>query len=456
MWALVVVFVSWGLGSVATSRKVYAGIIFGKKISVQEFNRSYQAVLNRAKMMYGDKLASVEKFLNLKSQAWDRLILAYAAKRKHIRSSNKEVIEKIASLPLFQRNGAFDDRLYDYIVTNVFGSTSRNFEESIRDDIAIEKLMDSVTRNTRLSKNEIRQAYRAENEFGDVSFILIKPESYKDQVSTDEEKLLSFYKQNKEGFRSLVSVNVLYLRIPFSDKKEDAQYAAEDILAEIKRGKNMEEVSKQYGLKLKESGLFSINSKIPEIGLSYPFALAALRLKKGEVSDVIETMDSFCIMQLKSKKPPSLLPFEEVKTKVRDALIKEKGWALAESVAERIAQAIADKDKTLEDASRELKLKISTAKKINKKSYIEEIGPSDLFTEAVFSLQVGESGGMAKTQKGYTIIRLDDLTPIDKSKFQEEKESFSKELLEKRKQEEFKSWFIELKKKAELKDNLSK
>ena len=144
MWSLVIVFALWGAGSVATIKKASAGKIFNKNISIQQYNRSYLAVLNRAKMIYGDKLPKLEKFLNLKNQAWDRLILEYAAKKKHIRASNQEVISQIASYPFLQKSGIFDERLYNYIIANVFQTTLRDFEETVRIDIIINKLISSM------------------------------------------------------------------------------------------------------------------------------------------------------------------------------------------------------------------------------------------------------------------------------------------------------------------------
>ncbi|NQT94838.1 MAG: peptidyl-prolyl cis-trans isomerase [Candidatus Omnitrophica bacterium] len=455
MWGLVVVFALWGAGNVAMSKKNHAGTIFGKKISLQEYNREYMAVLNRAKMMYGDNLPKLEKFLNLKNQAWDRLILKYASKKKHIGASNREVIEKIASLPLFQRNNAFDDRLYSYIVTDIFHSSPRDFEESVRADIMIERLMSSVTKDIELSEEEIYTAYRAENETADVSYILISPDRHKDMVTTTDEELVDYYESNKENFKSPAAVNVNYIRIPFNDDKEEAHFVGEELAAEIKKNKTLKELSKEYNIELKETGFFSTNSKIPEIGLSYPFALAAISLKKNEISELVEITDSFCIMQLKSRKEPTILPLGEVKDNVKDMFVAKKAQELALSESENILLLINTEGKSLEAIAAENKLKLLNAKGITQKSYIEEIGPSDTFASTAFALKVGEIGGPVKTEKGYAIIKLDSIKPIEEEKFKEEKDTFSKTLLDRKRNEHFQGWFLNLKKEAKLKNNLT-
>jgi len=393
--------------------------------------------------------------LNLKNQAWDRLILKYAAKKQRIKTTNKEVIEKIASLPLFQKNGVFEERLYSYIVTNIFRSSPREFEESIRTDIVIEKMVALATKEVTLSEDEIYEAYKAKHELADVSYLFVKSEDYKGKVSIEEKDIINFYQNNKDTFMSPVSVNVDYVQIPFNDDKEEARFVAEELDAEIKKGKSFKDLSKEYGLEIKETGYFSISSKIPSIGLSYPFALAALELTKNQISGIVEITDSFCIMQLKSRREPALLPFEKVKNKAKEMLIVKESENLSEAESNKLIALIKTGAKTFEDIAREHDLAVLNAKGITQKSYIEEIGPSDTFSDTSFSLKINEVGGPAKTQKGYAIIRLDSLTPIDEGKFKTEKEVFAEELLKNKRNSYFQNWFLDLKKSAKFKNNLS-
>lgn len=455
MWSLVVVFALWGAGSVATIKKASAGKIFNKNISIQQYNRSYLAVLNRAKMVYGDKLPKLEKFLNLQNQAWDRLILQYAAKKKHIRASNQEVVSQIASYPFLQRNGIFDERLYNYIIANVFQTTLRDFEETVRVDIIIDKLISSVAGDITVSDEDIESAYRIENEKGDISYVVIDANNYKNSVTVGDSEIYKFYEKNKNNFMSPAMVDTKYIRIPFNEDKEDARFTIDEILVYIKNKKTLSDASKEFGVDIRETGAFSVNSKIPEIGLSYPFVLAALRLEEGQVSDVVEISDAFCIIELKEKIPPKTLDFEQAKESAKDMLTSEKASSLARVYAEDFTKELGKEESSLEAISKNLGFNLISAKDITRKSYIEAIGPSEDFTNKVFDINVGDISRPLKIQKGYAIIRLDNLKPIDEEKFQKEKSDFTKTLLDKKKQEKFKAWFVELKKKANLKDNIS-
>ncbi|MFC1807891.1 SurA N-terminal domain-containing protein [Candidatus Omnitrophota bacterium] len=455
LWSVVIAFVLGGAGSLATRRSNYAGTIFGKKIAVTEFNRVYMSVLNQAKMTYGKELSKIEKFLNLEAQAWDRLILLYTAKKRRIKAANKEVIQRIASLPFFQRNGLFDQRLYAYIIENVFRIGPRDFEESVRDDIVIEKLAFVQAKDVNITVDEVMRAYQQENEKADISFILIGPDNYKDSVAIEDNEILEFYNKNNDALMSPASVNTHYLKIPFSDQKEEAKYAAEELLGYIRAGKSIEEVAAEYDLPIRETGFFAMGSTIPEIGSSYPFVVASFTLNMNEISDVVEADDAFYIIRLVDKKPPFLPPFAEVKDKAADMLISEKAGLLAQARAKSILGQIKDDARELEDIAKDNEYDLLTKEAINRKGFIEEIGSSDSFIDIAFSLQEKEVGGPAKTEKGYAIIRLDKLTPIDQEKLEEEKDSFAMKLLQNKKSAYFQEWLVNLRREADLKTNTS-
>ena len=81
LWGLALIiipaFVFWGAGGAIRSKResTYAGKIFGRKVSFDQYAKSWHAVKNQAIMMYGSRLEEVIEKLNLGQQAWERLIL---------------------------------------------------------------------------------------------------------------------------------------------------------------------------------------------------------------------------------------------------------------------------------------------------------------------------------------------------------------------------------------------
>ncbi|MDD5097969.1 MAG: SurA N-terminal domain-containing protein, partial [Candidatus Omnitrophica bacterium] len=88
-------FTLWGFGSSSRSRQenAPAGKIFGKSVSSQEFKKALAAARTAAILQFGDNFPKVEKYLNLESQAWERLILLQEAKNRKLDITDQEVVD---------------------------------------------------------------------------------------------------------------------------------------------------------------------------------------------------------------------------------------------------------------------------------------------------------------------------------------------------------------------------
>ncbi|MDD5044763.1 MAG: SurA N-terminal domain-containing protein [Candidatus Omnitrophica bacterium] len=154
-------FVLWGLGSAsrAKGRINYAGKIFGKKVPLQEFADAYSAVLTQGILRWGEEnFAKMVKELDLKQEAWSRIILLKEAKKRNIRVSDKELAIFIESSPMFQYNGRFNMKAYKEILQFVLHVNVPVFESQMRENIMIAKLYNQVTAQVKLSNEQIRQA----------------------------------------------------------------------------------------------------------------------------------------------------------------------------------------------------------------------------------------------------------------------------------------------------------
>ena len=81
MWVLVLLivptFVLWGVGSSTRSSQgpAYAGTLLGKRISWDEYRKSWLACRNQLFFSYGAAYRDVLDTLALEEEAWTRLIL---------------------------------------------------------------------------------------------------------------------------------------------------------------------------------------------------------------------------------------------------------------------------------------------------------------------------------------------------------------------------------------------
>ncbi len=514
-------FVLWGVGSAVRARynRSIAGKVFSRKISRDEFLKQYKAVYIQNQMIYGDNLSKIKDYLNLEGQTWQRIILLQEAKRRKIKVSNQEVINWIKKSPLFQRNGKFDLSSYETILKYYLGVSPREFENIVKDNLKIKKLIDEITDKVTVSDKEAWQQYLKENTSYKFSYILIKPSNYYPQVKFNDQELLDFYNHNKEEFKKPQSVDIVYLKIEaqsFKDKvkvtseeienyfqehkqefektqkqketqnqqgtennqssqpvtltaeikaqieeilknkkaKEMAENLAWEIRDKLDEDKSLQDVAKQYNLQLTETGYFSPLDPIPGIGWSYKITQTAFKLQPQEISEVIELGDTYFIIKVKDKKPPYIPEFKEVKQQVELKLKKKKADELAEKSAQKILSDILKLTKENKDVTEYLKqssLNLKTTDIVTAKTYIPEIGPANQIIEHLVDFKKGEFYPQPiRVNTGYVIVRVDEIIPPDREKFEKVKEEFKEKLLKEKKNQKLENWFNQLKQRANL------
>ncbi len=508
MWGLAIMiipaFVIWGAGTSGKKRKGpnYAGRIFDRNVSFKEYADMWSVTRDYLTKSSGRNIPP--EFID--QMTWNRLILLEEAKKEGITANDKEVVKRIASFPVFQRNGVFDKKLYK----SMLGDSARGFEERVRDDISLSKLREKITANISATEGEAREEYKKKFEKIKASYVSIPFSDFKKDVQYNGKDLLGYYENNKGLFRKGEQINVKYIPIPFSSFSKEVQVTGDNIkryfeghtsdfkkpdsekspvlddkikkeiserlatkrkaslaeelaykvLDKALNKKGLDEAAISFALKTKETGFFSMHEKVPGIGWSYEFVKKGFELKKGEVSNMlIKGKKGFYIIQLKEKKEPYIPLFTEVKGSVANAYKKERAIVLSQKRAKKIYLTMKNKTggkETYEDTAKELGLKEKQTKFITRDGYIPGLGYAKKFVEACASLKKGDIAGPVKMPNSWVIIKLDGYQGIDEVKFAKEKKDFRKELLSKKKEAGFNKWFEGLKRKANLVSYTSK
>jgi len=404
MWSVAILivpaFVVWNVGTAVKNRKSgYYGKIFGKKISWNKFNREKQASKNNLLFRYGDKL---DESINLDEQAWTRLILLHAVKERNIKVTNEELLTYIKKLPFFAAD-QLDPRVYTEIVANIFHQSTTDFEQGIKNSLAIDKLMRVIGAGISASTQEVKKVYTQENEKASVFYVLINPDDFLSTVSMDNEtEIIDYYNSHKEDFKKPEQVAVEYISIKLDDLKTKISLTEEQIKKYYERNKekfsievesqpespktedtiaiqykSLEEVkdeitnqliekqtqdkaigiarqmisklysetdltkiAAEHNLKVEETGPFSMLEEIPNVGLSFPFLKAAFSLKTGEISEIIKTPAAYYILKLMKKIKPYIPEYKDITDNVKQAYTKAKSIDLAGKKAKEIAEQI--------------------------------------------------------------------------------------------------------------------
>jgi peptidyl-prolyl cis-trans isomerase C len=138
------------------------------------------------------------------------------------------------------------------------------------------------------------------------------------KVSDDDAK--KFYDENAAQFKKEAQVKASHILIgteptASAEEKKKAKEKAEEVLKELKAGKDFAELAKTNSTCPSKSqggdlGFFGKGQMVK------PFEDAAFGLKKDELSGVVETQFGYHIIKLTDKKEAETVPLAEVKDKI--------------------------------------------------------------------------------------------------------------------------------------------
>jgi len=332
-------FAFWGFGSSSRDRKDNApiGKIFGQSISRLEYNKSLVAVKTNAFIQFGDKLPGVEKYLNLEGQAWERLVLLYEAKKRRINVSDKEVIETIQNTPYFQDKKGFSKKAYDEILRYVFRLQARTYEEQIRQSLILTKLYNQITKDVKVSDEQIRQEYLKINQELSIYYIASLFAEFAKTLNPTEKEIAEYFEKNKSMFKEPPVADKLP-EIPELEKikdkvkdtliKEGSEKNAKnkiDECAEKLKKEVFNEAAKENGLKTGTTSFFKSSDQIKELETNASiFWNSAIKLKDNQISSVLSNEQGYYIIKLKSIKPIDEKKFAEEKDDFGKQLLSSK------------------------------------------------------------------------------------------------------------------------------------
>jgi len=234
--------------------------IDGKAIALRHFNQMLNAMMSQQKGPY-----LPQDLLNLQSlaldQAIDYTLLLREAKRKQ--KVNRQELDSAIEGVMKGQEIKDEEALKAILKRN--GVDYQDFRQGVKEDILVQKLMRGI-KNVAVTPNDLREVR--------VSHILVS---------------------SKE--------------------------AAEEILAQIKKGEDFASLAKEYstdpGSKTKggDLGYFALGRMVPE------FEEAAFSLKVGEVSDPVKTNYGYHILKLENTR---LKKVKEKGAKLEDEILVEK------------------------------------------------------------------------------------------------------------------------------------
>jgi peptidyl-prolyl cis-trans isomerase D len=383
----------------------------------------------------------VQKYLNLESQAWERLILLEEAKRRKLNIGDQEVVNTIRNTPYFQKKSVFDNKTYVDVLHYVFRLKPRVFEEQMRQNLILAELYKQVTADVKADENEVRQEWIKANEELSIYYIASLFSEFAKKIKPTDKEISAYYEKNKEAFKEPASINLEYV---ITESEAEAKKLSELISKKY----NLKEISEELKLAKKETGSFKqytppAEPKIPQETLSL-----LLNQKEGQPAPMVKIDKVYYAFALKDKKPGRIPELDKMKDKINQIIINQETRKAAQDKM-KTCSAELKKNKPLEKVAKAHGLKVEETKFFKSTDNIDKLGQAQLFWETAKKLKEGQTSEPFSDQNGFYIIKLKGINPIDETKFNEEKTGVEERILTRKKNELFAKFIEETKKKAQ-------
>ncbi len=240
-----------------------------------------------------------------------------------------------------------------------------------------------------------------------------------------------------------------------SRTKDAVRKRAEDFAYISKKG-NFDEEAAKLNMKAVEVPPITKESFIPGAGQNKTVSKFAFNEKKGSVSDPIKIQTGYAVYLIVDRQPAGYSNFDDIKaTTITQQVRLEKKLDILKQQAMDMKGKITNNDlMSLKNINPQLN--IQTADSVTVSKPVPQIGADFDFYSALFKLQNGQISEPIRTQKGYYLVQVKNITPFDPEKFKTQADAIRTGLIQNRKQTILQEWLADLKEKAVIVDNRDK
>lgn len=227
-------------------------------------------------------------------------------------------------------------------------------------------------------------------------------------------------------------------QLKFQQAQAQAQKMADQVAAELKKPTDFDTIGHKFGLPTGESGFFQQDEPIAGIGMAPAVGQSAFQLSTGQVSDAIRTPQGFAFITVTGRQDPYIPKLDEVKSKVRDDVLKHKA---IDAARQKAASVDADmKTGDYDKAAKSAGLEVKTTDLIARGAAIADVGVSPAIDDVAFSLAQGAVSDPIVTDNGAAIVKVIDRQEPAGSDLAKQQDSLRAEMLNDRKNKFFSAY----------------
>ena len=412
----------------------------GVEITQPEWDRAHLKEVDRLRAsmptLDAKLLDSPEaRYATLERMVRDRVV-AVAADKLKLGISDQRLARELAVSPeiaaLRRPDGTLDMERYRRLLASQ-GMTPEMFEASIRADLSARQVLAGVgasalaagavadlALNAYFEKREIQlarfnaadyaaklnpteadleQFYKANEklflapEQASIEYVLLDLETVKKGIAVNEADLKTYYEQNLQRLASAEERRASHVLIaaPASApaaEREKARAKAEELLALVKKApESFSEVARKNSQDPGSAPNGGDLEFFSRGAMVKPFEDAAFAMKKGDVSNVVESDFGYHIIKLTDVRAPRQRSFDDMRPELEADLKKQQAQKKFSETAEVFSNGVYEQSDSLKPVADRLKLDIKTAANVTRQPLAGTGGPlaNPKFLNALFS-----------------------------------------------------------------------
>jgi peptidyl-prolyl cis-trans isomerase D len=453
------VFVDFGSSVPRDQRPDRAAATVGEQpISYQEFQHEYENLEQRLRDQLGSQYTpELAKQLRLPLQALDRLIqrkiLLHEAQRLDLQVGDREVRDAILDIPGFRSsNGTFiGPDIYKRAVRRM-GYTVESFEEAVRDDILINRLLSAITDTLVVTPEEVEQRYRDQVEKAAIRYVALpltqlaaqvqptseEVEAYfeahredfrlperrvadyllvdRNEIRTSleptEEELSSYYQAHQDDYRQQEQIRVRHILVR-TDGRDDAaaQARIQEAKKKVEAGEDFSKVAAEYSDDPSNKARGGDLGFFPRGRMVKAFDDAVFDAPVGQLIGPFRTRFGYHLAEVTDRREARQRPFDEVEPAVRNRVTSERADQLAEDKAKALRQkALGDPAAPLTGlAADDPVVTFGVTEPFGPSGAVAPLGTVPAINTAAFDLGQGELSQPVRTPAGWVLLRLKEI-----------------------------------------------
>lgn len=466
-----VVYLIPGLtGGAATSPDTYAVVYphwysrwlsSGDTVSQTRVEQMTRQQLMQRSPQYADNPMIVKFFESqVGQQLVQQQVLLQAAHNLGIHASNEDVRQFLQTGPTGQvlfPNGKFiGEEAYANMISQRLNMSISEFEDNVKNEIAIRRLQSLITAGVTVSDNEVRDAYRKQNLKIKFDYAVISSDNLLKSINPSDSELEAFFKKNAARYATAVpeerkityfaftpnqvpggvpqptqqqiqqyynahlseysvpeqakSRHILIKVAPGADAKTDAaaKAKAEDVLKQLQAGGNWNELAKKYsddpGSKDTggELGFAQRGRMVPE------FDNAIFTQKVGDIK-IVKSQFGYHIVQVEDRQTAHTQPLNEVLPTIQATLVRDASAQSQENYAKMLASEAMKNG--LEKTAAAHHLEVVTTQPVEQTGVIAALPSSTQLLSKAFGSKQGDPAQYAPTGEGYAVFQVTGVVP---------------------------------------------